>query len=122
MLRTGSAVAARRKLSPDDYLAQAAFGLAAAGVLADPQAFVTQIRARLDQEHDEPTGSTQARRHPGRNHGLPPQRRPLPPIRQSRPTPPMPGPFATLGASQPNRQHTAGPGTLYSKPARTVLL
>jgi hypothetical protein len=61
MLRAGSAVAARRKAPPpDDYLAQAACGLAAAGVLADPQAFVTQIRARLNQEHDEPASSTQA--------------------------------------------------------------
>jgi Domain of unknown function (DUF4365) len=54
MLSAGSAVAAQRKAPPPgDYLAQAAFGLAAAGVLADPQAFVTQIRARLNQEHGE---------------------------------------------------------------------
>jgi hypothetical protein len=61
MLRAGSAVAARRKAPPPrDYLAQAAIGLAAAGVLADPQAFVTQIRARLNLEHDETAGSEQA--------------------------------------------------------------
>jgi tetratricopeptide (TPR) repeat protein len=60
MLRGGSAVAAQRKAPPPaDYLAQAAIGLAVAGVLADPQAFVTQIRARLNQEHDEVAGSTQ---------------------------------------------------------------
>lgn len=51
MLRVGSAVPARKIAPPPrDYLAQAAIGLAAAGVLADPQAFVTQIRARLNQE------------------------------------------------------------------------
>ena len=61
MLRAGSAVAARRKAPPPrDYLAQAAIGLAAAGVLADPQAFVSQIRARLNQEHDETASSAQA--------------------------------------------------------------
>ena len=61
MLRAGSAVAARRKApSPGDYLAQAAIGFAAAGVLADPQAFVTQVRARLNQEHDEAASSAQA--------------------------------------------------------------
>lgn len=58
MLRAGSAVAAQRKAPPPaDYLAQAAIGLAGAGVLADPQALVTQIRARLNQE-DEAASST----------------------------------------------------------------
>jgi hypothetical protein len=61
MLSAGSAVAAQRKAPPPgDYLAQAAFGLAAAGVLADPQAFVTQIRARLNQEHGEAASRAQA--------------------------------------------------------------
>ena len=61
MLRAGTAVAARRNApSPTDYLAQAAFSLAAAGVLADPQAFVTEIRARLDQEDDAAASSAPA--------------------------------------------------------------
>lgn len=50
MLRIGSAVAARRKShSPVGYLAQAGTELAVAGVLADPQSFVAQIRARVNQ-------------------------------------------------------------------------
>jgi hypothetical protein len=53
MLRAGSAVAARRNAPPpSDYLAQAAFVLAGAGLLADPQAFVTEIRTRLEREGD----------------------------------------------------------------------
>ena len=61
MLRAGTTVAARRKAPPPtDYLAQAAIGLAAVGVLADPQAFVTEIRARLDQEQDDAASSAQA--------------------------------------------------------------
>jgi hypothetical protein len=54
MLRAGSAVAARKNAPvPSDYLAQAAFVLAGAGVLADPQGFVTEIRARLEQDRDD---------------------------------------------------------------------
>jgi hypothetical protein len=54
MLRAGTTVAARRNAPrPSYYLAQAAVGLADAGILADPQVFVTEIRARLDQEHDD---------------------------------------------------------------------
>lgn len=54
MLRAGITVAARRNAPPPtDYLAQAAISLAAAGVLADPLAFVTEVRARLDQDQDD---------------------------------------------------------------------
>jgi hypothetical protein len=61
MLRAGTAVAGRRNAPPPtDYLAQAAFSLAAVGVLADPQAFVTEIRASLDQEHDAAASSAPA--------------------------------------------------------------
>ena len=61
MLRAGTAVAGRRNAPPPtDYLAQAAFSLAAVGALADPQAFVTEIRARLDQEHDAAASSAPA--------------------------------------------------------------
>jgi hypothetical protein len=61
MLRTGTAVASRRNApAPSENLAQAAFVLAGAGVLVDPQAFVTEIRARLDQEHDDAASSAQA--------------------------------------------------------------
>jgi hypothetical protein len=61
MLRTGTAVAARRNAPPpSDYLAQAAFVLAGADVLIDPQTFVTEIRARLDQEHNDVASSAQA--------------------------------------------------------------
>jgi tetratricopeptide (TPR) repeat protein len=61
MLRTGTTVAARRRAHPpSDYLAQAAIGLAAAGVLADPEAFVTEIRARLNQKHEDAASSAQA--------------------------------------------------------------
>jgi hypothetical protein len=61
MLRAGCAVASRRNAPPpSDYLAQAAFVLAGAGVLVDPQAFVTEIRARLDQGHNDTENSAQA--------------------------------------------------------------
>jgi hypothetical protein len=51
MLRAGITVTARRNAPPPtDYLAQAAISLAAAGVLADPLAFVTEVRAHLDQD------------------------------------------------------------------------
>jgi hypothetical protein len=61
MLRADTAVAARRNApAPSDYLAQAAFVLAGADVLVAPQAFVTEIRARLDQENDDAAGSAQA--------------------------------------------------------------
>jgi hypothetical protein len=54
MLRAGITVAARRKAPPPaDYLAQAAIWLATVGILADPLAFVTEVRARLDQEQDD---------------------------------------------------------------------
>jgi hypothetical protein len=60
MLRAGTTAAARVKAPrPSDYLAQAAIGLAGAGVLVDPQAFVAEIRGRLDQEHDDAAGSVQ---------------------------------------------------------------
>ncbi len=59
MLRAGSAVATRRKAPPPSgYLVQAAIELAVAGVLTDPQAYVTQIRAHLNQDHDEDEAST----------------------------------------------------------------
>jgi hypothetical protein len=55
MLRIGSNVAARRKAHPPaDYLAQAGTELAAAGVLADPQLFIAEIRSRIHEEdHNE---------------------------------------------------------------------
>ena len=59
MLRAGSAVATRKKASsPSDYLVQAAIELAVAGVLTDPQVYVSQIRAHLNQDHDEDEAST----------------------------------------------------------------
>jgi hypothetical protein len=58
MLRAGTTVGARRKAPPPtNYLAQAAFALTAAGVLSDPEAFVTEIRSRLDQRHDDAASS-----------------------------------------------------------------
>ena len=61
MLRAGSAVAAQRNAPPPaDYLAQAAIGLAAAGVLPDPEAFVAEMRARLNQKHEDTASSAQA--------------------------------------------------------------
>jgi hypothetical protein len=61
MLGVGSALAAQRNAPPPaDYLAQAAIGLAAAGVLADPEAFVAEIRARLNQDHEDAGTSAQA--------------------------------------------------------------
>ncbi len=55
MLRIGSNVAAQRKAHPPgDYLAQAGTELAAAGVLADPQSFIAEVRSRIHEEdHDE---------------------------------------------------------------------
>ena len=54
MFRAGVAVAARRNAPPPtEHLAQAAISLAAAGVLADPLEFVTEVRARLDQDQDD---------------------------------------------------------------------
>ena len=61
MLRAGTTVAARRNAPPPtDYLVQAAFALAAASVLSDPEAFVTEIRSRLDQQQDDATSSPPA--------------------------------------------------------------
>ena len=51
MLRIGSYVAIERKAHPPaDYLTQAGAGLAIAGVLANPQSFVAQVRSRLHEE------------------------------------------------------------------------
>ena len=58
MLRIGSGVAAQRKAHPPaDYLAQAGAELAAAGVLADPQSFIAEVRFLIRQEgHNEAGG------------------------------------------------------------------
>jgi tetratricopeptide (TPR) repeat protein len=59
MLRAGSAVATRLHAPPPaNYLAQAAIVLTIADALVDPQAFVTEIRARLNEDHDEGSGDT----------------------------------------------------------------
>ena len=60
MLRIGSNVAAQRKAHPPaDYLAQSGTELAAAGVLADPQSFIAQVRSRIHEEdHDEASVGT----------------------------------------------------------------
>jgi hypothetical protein len=58
MLRIGAGVAAQRKARPPaDYLAQAAAGLAVAGVLADPLPFIAEVRTHL---HDEDHGQAGA--------------------------------------------------------------
>jgi tetratricopeptide (TPR) repeat protein len=55
MLRISTNVAAQRKAHlPVHYLAQAGTELAAAGVLADPQSFIAQLRSRIhEEERDE---------------------------------------------------------------------
>jgi hypothetical protein len=51
MLRIGSGVATQKKAHPPaDYLAQAAAELAAAGVLANPQSFIAEVRSHLHEE------------------------------------------------------------------------
>jgi tetratricopeptide (TPR) repeat protein len=51
MLRIGSGVATQKKAHPPaDYLAQAAAELAAAGVLANPQSFIAEVRSHLHKE------------------------------------------------------------------------
>jgi hypothetical protein len=58
MLRIGSNVAARRKAHPPaDYLAQAGTELAAAGVLADPQSFIAEVRSRIHEEDHNEAGT-----------------------------------------------------------------
>ena len=59
MLQNGSAMASRLQIpSPADYLAQAAIGLAAIGVLTDLQAFVSQVRERYEEEQGHADGRT----------------------------------------------------------------
>jgi tetratricopeptide (TPR) repeat protein len=60
MLRIGSSVAARKKAHPPaDHLAQAGAELAAAGVLANPQSFIADVRGRIqDEDHGEAATST----------------------------------------------------------------
>ncbi len=69
MLGIGSGVAAQRKAHPPaDYLAQAGAELAAAGVLADPQSVIAEVRFLIRQEgHNEADGnpSLATPHHPG---------------------------------------------------------
>jgi len=54
MLRIGSRVAAQRKAHPPaDYLTQAGAELAAAGVLADPQSFIVEVRFHIHEERPQ---------------------------------------------------------------------
>jgi tetratricopeptide (TPR) repeat protein len=57
MLRIGSNVATQRKAhQPADYLTQAGTELAAAGVFADPQSFIAEVRSRIHEEdHNDAT-------------------------------------------------------------------